>query len=81
MERVLVFTPSFYRHFVDSLNENKFPLSNCRGQSYDHDSNMYGRYSKLQARINQLSEFAIYVPCAGHSLNVEGVKAADCNII
>ena len=42
---------------------------------------MYGRYSKLQARINQLSEFAIYVPCAGHSLNVEGVKAADCNII
>ena len=27
---------------VDFLNENKIPLSNCRGQSYDNASNMSG---------------------------------------
>ena len=39
---------------------------------------MSGRYTGLQARIPQLNEFAIYVPCAGHSLNFVGVKAAEC---
>ena len=27
---------------VAFLNENKIPLSNCRGQSYDNNSNMTG---------------------------------------
>ena len=63
---------------VDFLNENKIPLSNCRGQSYDNASNMSGRYTRLQARIHQLDEFVIYVRCAGHSLNLVGVKAAEC---
>lgn len=60
------------------LKENKIPLSNCRGQSYDNASNMSGRYTGLQARIHELNEFAIYVPCAGHSLNLVGVKSAEC---
>jgi hypothetical protein len=47
---------------VDFLNENKIPLSNCRGQSYDNASNMSGRYTGVQALIHQLNEFAIYVP-------------------
>ena len=53
---------------VDFLNENKIPLSNCHGQSYDNTSNVSGRYTRLEPRIHQLDEFAIYVPCAGHSL-------------
>ena len=32
----------------------------------------------MQAWIHHLDEFAIYVPCAGHSLNLVGVKAAEC---
>ena len=63
---------------MDFLNENKILLSNCRGQSYDNASNMSGRYTGLQARIHQPNEFAVYVPCAGHSLNLVGVKAAKC---
>ena len=63
---------------VDFLYENKIPLSNCRGQSYDNTSNMSRRYTGLHTRIHQLDEFAIYVPFAGHSLNLVGVKAADC---
>ena len=39
---------------------------------------MSGRYTGLQARIHELNEFAIYVPCAGHSLNLVGVKSAEC---
>ena len=50
----------------------------ARGQSYDNALNMSGKYTGLQARIHQLNEFAIYVPCAGHSLNLVGVKAAEC---
>jgi len=63
---------------VDFLNENNIPLSNCRGQCYDNSSNMSGHYTGLQARIRQLNEFAIFVPCAGHSLNLVRVKAAEC---
>ncbi|XP_013785780.1 uncharacterized protein LOC106469816, partial [Limulus polyphemus] len=29
-------------------------------------------------QIRELNEFAIYIPCAGHSLNLVGVKAAEC---
>ena len=85
MERFLIFIPIFFHGakaltdtVVDFLYENKIPLSNCRGQSYDNASNMPGRYTSLQARIHQLDEFAIYVPFAGHSLNLVGVKAAEC---
>lgn len=85
VERFLMFIPIFSHGskdltdtVVDFLKENKIPLSNCRGQSYDNASNMSGRYTGLQARIHELNEFAIYVPCAGHSLNLVGVKSAEC---
>ncbi len=60
VECFLMFIP-FFSHgakaltdtVVDFLNENKIPLSNCRGQSYDNVSNMSGRYTGLQAQIFQ----------------------------
>ena len=85
VERFLKFIPIFSHGaknladtVVEFLQENNIPLSNCRGQSYDNASNMSGRYTGLQARIRELNEFAIYIPCAGHSLNLVGVKAAEC---
>ena len=85
VERFVMFIPIFSHGakaltdiFVDFLNENKIPLAYCHGQSYDNASNMSGRYTGLQALIHQLNEFAIYVPPAGHSLNLVGVKAAEC---
>ncbi|XP_040203750.1 uncharacterized protein LOC120935756 [Rana temporaria] len=53
---------------VGFLNENKIPLSNCRGQLYDNASNMSGRYTGLQARILQLNEFTMYT--STHRWNV-----------
>ena len=60
------------------LNENGIDIGNCQGQSYDNASNMSGRYNGLQARIKQLNEFAQYVPCFAHSLNLVEKCAAEC---
>lgn len=85
VKRFLSFIP-IYSHGANNLTDtileflsaNNIPLSNCRGQSYDNASNMAGRYSGVQARISEENEFALFIPCAGHSLNLVGVKAAEC---
>ncbi|XP_023246665.1 uncharacterized protein LOC111643308, partial [Copidosoma floridanum] len=63
---------------IDFLEKNDLNIKDCRGQSYDNASNMSGRYSGLQARIKQLNKYAEYISCAAHSLNLVGVKAAEC---
>ena len=85
MERFMMFIPIFSHganNLADTvvyfLKENKIALSNCLCLSYDNASNMSGCYTVFQAWIHQLNEFIIYVPCAGHSLNLVGVKAAEC---
>ena len=60
------------------LNKNGIDIENCRDQSYNNASNMSGRYNGLQARIKQLNEFADFVPCFAHSLNLVGKCAAEC---
>lgn len=63
---------------LNFLESHEIPIKDCRGQSYDNASNMSGKYSGLQARIKEKCEFAAFVPCAGHSLNLVGVHAAGC---
>jgi hypothetical protein len=60
------------------FEENDINIGDCRGQSFDNASNMSGHYSGVQARIKQVNKLAVYVPCAGHSLNLVGVKAVAC---
>lgn len=62
-------------NFLESLD---IPIKDCRGQSYDNAPNMAGKYSGLQTRIKEKCEFAIFVPCATHSLNLVGVQAVGC---
>lgn len=38
---------------------------------------MSGKYKGLQAQIKHLNELAVYVPCAGHSLNLVGACSVD----
>ncbi|GBP11401.1 hypothetical protein EVAR_92913_1 [Eumeta japonica] len=64
------------RTYKDEIHD--IPIKDCRGQSYDNASNMSGKYSGLQTRIKEKCEFATFVPCAGHSLNLVGVHAAGC---
>lgn len=60
------------------LENNDISIEDCRGQSYDNALNMSGKYSGLQARIKEKCEFATFVPCAAHSLNLVGLHAAEC---
>jgi hypothetical protein len=62
------------------LKHNNISLINSRGQSYDKAANMSGHYSGLQARLKEQNKYALYVPCAGHSINFVGVQAVDCNL-
>lgn len=39
---------------------------------------MAGKYSGVQTRIKAKCEFAIFVPCAAHSLNLVAVQAVEC---
>lgn len=64
---------------TDFLNEKHIDIMDCRGQSYDNASNMSGCYSGLQARITDINQLAIFVPCAAHSLNLVGKNAVDNN--
>ncbi|XP_068236894.1 52 kDa repressor of the inhibitor of the protein kinase-like [Palaemon carinicauda] len=55
---------------LDTLLEHDLSIMDCRGQSYDNETNMSSKYNGLQARIKQINPFAEYVPCSAHSLNL-----------
>jgi hypothetical protein len=41
---------------------------------------MPGHYSGLQVRLKEQHKYALHVACAGHSINLIGVQAVDCNL-
>lgn len=59
------------------LEKLKINFKECRGQSYDNSSNMSGIYNGLQAKIQEQAQFAMFVPCPAHSLNLVGTSAAE----
>ncbi|GBP12167.1 hypothetical protein EVAR_6352_1 [Eumeta japonica] len=59
------------------LSQYNIDVRNLRGQSYDNTSNMPGCYNGLQAHIKKINHLTHYVPCAAHSLNLVGVRAAE----
>ena len=64
---------------VDYLvNECGIDFSKYRGQSYDNTANMSGKYNGMQTHILKRNKYAIFVPCAGHSLNLIGWAVVDC---
>lgn len=58
-------------------NSCRIDFSQCRGQSYDNAANMSGAYKGMQKKIRDINESAIFIPCAGHSLNLVGQAAVD----
>ncbi|CAH0563006.1 unnamed protein product [Brassicogethes aeneus] len=59
---------------------NNDGFSDCRGQAYDNGANMAGIYRRVQALILQQNEYAQFLPCSAHSLNLVGVHAALVNL-
>ena len=66
------------QRLLSFLKQHEIDIKDCRGQSYDNASNMSGKYIGLQAQIKALNEYAEYIPCFAHSLNLVGQCAADC---
>ena len=63
---------------LEYLERETINFQDCRGQSYDNASNMSGKYSGMQVRLKEVNPLALYIPCAGHSLNLVGTAAASC---
>lgn len=62
---------------LNYLEKQNVDFDLCRGQSYDNAANMTGRYNGMQAKLREENEFAVFVPCSGHSLNLVGRAAVD----
>ena len=65
----------------DVLCRSGLDLLDCRGQTYDGSSNMSGRISGVQARINGEYPKAVFVHCVCHSLNLavqDSCKGISC---
>lgn len=62
---------------ISTLADLQIDIKNCRGQSYDTARNMSGIYAGLQQLIKNRNEYAEYVPCAAHSLNLVGNHAVE----
>ncbi|CAL8070824.1 unnamed protein product [Orchesella dallaii] len=59
------------------LKSDGIDIKHCRGQGYDNGANMSGIYNGVQAHIKEANEFAVYMPCVAHSLNLVGQNAAS----
>jgi Domain of unknown function (DUF4371) len=57
---------------LSKLAEWNIPFSDCRGQGYDNGSNMSGIHNGVQAILQRENKWALYSPCACHSLNLCG---------
>ena len=84
VERFLKFMPNQGHKAQDMLDgllnfltSHMIDIRQCRGQSYDNASAMSGKYNGLQAKVTELNPLAAWIPCAGHSLNLVGLAAAE----
>ena len=64
-------------YILHTLTEYEINLDNCRGQSYDNARNLYGKHTRVQARLKALNPLIYGIPCSAHSLNLIGLCAAE----
>uniref|UniRef100_A0A3Q2DVQ2 TTF-type domain-containing protein n=1 Tax=Cyprinodon variegatus TaxID=28743 RepID=A0A3Q2DVQ2_CYPVA len=66
---------------LEKLDKFSLSIADCRGQSYDNGSNMMGHQQGVQARILQMNEKALCVPCSSHTLNLVVADAAKSSVV
>ncbi|XP_063732765.1 zinc finger MYM-type protein 1-like isoform X2 [Eleginops maclovinus] len=66
---------------LDQLEKHNLSISDCRGQSYDNGSNMMGHKQGVQARILELNNKALCIPCSSHTLNLVVSDAAKSSVL
>lgn len=69
-----------YDGLINFLNKYDLNIGNCRGQSYDIDSAMSGKYMYIgrQSKVSENNKLAIWIPFTTHSLSLVGKAAAEC---
>lgn len=86
VERFLTFVPScghtgieIANTLIEFLDHHKIELNDCRGHLYNNAANMSGKYYGMQALVKNKSDFAEFVPCCSHPLNLVGkIRANLC---
>ena len=63
---------------INKLKELDIDFMDMRGQGYDNGSNMRGKHSGVQKRVQDINPRAFYVPCCAHTLNLVVNDAASC---
>ncbi|KAJ8887129.1 hypothetical protein PR048_013344 [Dryococelus australis] len=71
----------FARTILQELDKLNLDISYCRGQAYDGNSNMSGKFTGVQVRITKVQPLAIYNYCANHRLNLAISKACSVTSI
>ncbi|ODM89992.1 Zinc finger MYM-type protein 1 [Orchesella cincta] len=62
---------------LKKLHADGLDIMNCRGQGYDNGANMSGIYNGVQAHIKRVNEYAEFIPCVAHTLNLVGQNATS----
>lgn len=56
------------------FEEFEIDFSKYRGQLYENAANMAEKYNAVRLKILENKKFAKFIPCAGHSLNLNAVN-------
>ena len=55
---------------LNCLNEHNLPIENLRGQSYDGESNMSGKYKGVKRLLQKQQPLTYYTHCGAHRGNL-----------
>nr|XP_008169192.1 zinc finger MYM-type protein 1-like [Chrysemys picta bellii] len=56
--------------FLEKANNLGIDIADVRGQAYDNSANMRGKNKGVQARMLEINDCALYVPCGAHTWNL-----------
>uniref|UniRef100_A0A452GQH4 DUF4371 domain-containing protein n=1 Tax=Gopherus agassizii TaxID=38772 RepID=A0A452GQH4_9SAUR len=56
--------------FLEKANNLGIDIADLRGQAYDNGANMRGKNKGVQARMLEINNSALYVPCGAHTWNL-----------
>ena len=66
-----------HKLITNSIQQKGLDIKNYRGQRYDGDAVMIGKYSGLHKKIQDVAPHAYYVHCASHNLNLVCHESRD----
>ncbi|KAL4121454.1 hypothetical protein QTP88_013968 [Uroleucon formosanum] len=65
---------------LQKMVKDGLSFKNYRGQGYDNGTNIEGTYQDVHARLEEINEYAQFVPCVAHRLNLIGVHVASVSV-